>query len=224
MPGAALTLVIGNKAYSSWSLRPWLLLKHGGIPFEEVRIPLYLPDSPERIRAWSPAGKVPVLAEGPLRIWESLAICETLAERFPDLCGWPRDPDARAVARSVSAEMHSGFVSLRSELPFNARGLRTGVVPSERARAEIGRVVALFEDCRARFGAGGPWLFGAFSPADAMYAPVALRLLTYGIPLSPVAAAFAEAVRDQPAVDEWIRAARQETEVLEKFERGSPLA
>ena len=220
---AALTLVIGNKVYSSWSLRPWLLLKHGRIPFEEVRIPLYLPDSPARIRAWSPAGHVPVLAEGPLRIWDSLAICETLAERFPDRCGWPEAAAARAVARSVSAEMHSGFFSLRHELAFYARGPRRGVVPSAAAHAEIARAVAIFEDCRGRFGAGGPWLFGAFSPADAMYAPLALRLLTYGIPLPPVAAAFAESVRGHPAVEEWVLAAREESEVLAKFERGAPV-
>jgi glutathione S-transferase len=221
MEGATLILVIGNKVYSSWSLRPWLLLKHGGIAFEEVRIPLYQPDSRARIKAWSPAGQVPVLAEGPLRVWDSLAICETLAERFPERCGWPRDPDARAHARSISAEMHSGFYSLRHELAFYARGPRSGVVPSEKAREEIARVVEIWEDCRGRFGDAGPWLFGSFSPADAMYAPVALRLLTYGVALPPVAAAFAEAVRRHPALEEWIGAARLETEVLEKFERGA---
>jgi glutathione S-transferase len=222
MSGASLTLVIGNKVYSSWSLRPWLLLKHGGVSFEEVRIPLYLPDSPERIRAWSPAGRVPVLAEGSLRIWDSLAICETLAERFPERCGWPRDPDARALARSVSAEMHAGFFSLRHELAFYARGPRHGVVPSAAAQDEIARVVALWQDCRERFGAGGPWLFGGFSPADAMYSPVALRLLTYGIALPPAAGDYAQQVRAHPAVQEWVRGAREETEVLDRFERGSP--
>jgi glutathione S-transferase len=222
MEAAPLTLVIGNKVYSSWSLRPWLLLKHGGVPFEEVRIPLYLPESKARIRAWSPAGHVPVLADGPLRIWDSLAICETLAERFPERCGWPKAAEARAVARSVSAEMHAGFFSLRHELPFYAPGPRSGVVPSDAARAEIARVQGVWEDCRARFGSGGPWLFGAFSPADAMYAPVALRLLTYGVELPPVPAAYAESVRGHPAVEEWVLAARQESEVLERFERGTP--
>jgi glutathione S-transferase len=221
--GAGLTLVIGNKVYSSWSLRPWLLLKHGDVPFEEVRIPLYEPGSKERIRAWSPAGHLPVLADGPLRIWDSLAICETLAERFPDRCGWPKDAEARGVARAVSAEMHAGFFSLRHELAFYARGRRTGVVPSDAARAEIARAVELWEDCRARFGAAGPWLFGAFSPADAMYAPVALRLLTYGVELPAVAARYAESVRRHPAVEEWCAAARKETEVLAKFERGTSL-
>ena len=214
------TLVIGNKVYSSWSLRPWLLMKHAGISFEEVRIPLYGPESKGRIEAFSAAGKVPVLVDGALRVWDSLAICELLAERFPERAGWPRDPDARAVARSVSAEMHAGFVSLRTELAFNARESRSGVVPSPAARAEIERVVALWHECRARFGGGGPWLFGAFSPADAMYAPVALRFLTYGISLPAEAAAYADAVRRHPAVEEWIRDARLEREVLEKFERG----
>jgi glutathione S-transferase len=223
MGTAPLTLVIGNKVYSSWSLRPWLLLKHGGVAFEEVRIPLYAPDSKARIRAWSPAGHVPVLADGALRIWDSLAICETLAERFPERCGWPKDAEARAVARSVSAEMHAGFFSLRHELPFYAPGPRSGVLPSDAARGEIARVQQIWEDCRARFGRGGPWLFGAFSPADAMYAPVALRLLTYGIELPPVPAAYAESVRRHPAVEEWCAAAREETEVLEKFERGTPV-
>jgi glutathione S-transferase len=219
----ALTLVIGNKVYSSWSLRPWLLLRAGGVPFEEVRIPLYRPDSKARFLAWSPAGRVPVLVDGALRAWDSLAICETLAERFPERCGWPGDPAARALARSVSAEMHAGFVSLRSELPMNCRERRAGVVPSPAAQAEIERVAALWSDCRARFGAGGPWLFGAFSPADAMYAPVALRFHAYGVALAEVPAAYVATVLGHPAVQDWMAAARREPEVLEKFERGTPL-
>jgi glutathione S-transferase len=218
-----LILVIGNKVHSSWSLRPWLLLRHGEIPFDEVRIPLYTPESKAQIAAWSPAGRVPVLADGPLRVWDSLAICETLAERFPERCGWPRDDAARATARAVSAEMHAGFVSLRSELPMNCRERRAGVVPSASARAEIERVAALWSDCRARFGDGGPWLFGAFSPADAMWAPVALRFHAYGVELPPAAQAYVAAVLDHPAVRSWMRDARAESEVLEKFERGTPL-
>jgi glutathione S-transferase len=217
----ALTLVIGNKVYSSWSLRPWLLLRHGGVPFEEVRIPLYGPESKARILAWSPAGRVPVLAEGALRVWDSLAICETLAERYPERCGWPRDAEARALARSVSAEMHSGFVSLRSELPMNCRERRAGVVPSPAAQAEIERVAALWSDCRTRFGAGGPWLFGAFSPADAMYAPVALRFHAYGVALEGAPAAYVASLLGHPAVAEWMAAAGREPEVLERFERGT---
>jgi glutathione S-transferase len=212
--------VIGNKVYSSWSLRPWLLMKHAGMPFEELRIPLYGPDSKARIGAFSAAGKVPVLVDGELRVWDSLAICETIAERAPERAGWPRDPAARAVARAASAEMHAGFVALRSELSFNVREARSGVVPSDAARHEIARVVSLWEECRERYGSGGPWLFGAFCPSDAMYAPVALRFLTYGIELSPVAAAYAAAVRAHPAVEAWIRDARGESERLEKFERG----
>lgn len=220
---ATLTLVIGNKVYSSWSLRPWLLLRHGDIAFDEVRIPLYGPESKARILAWSPAGRVPVLADGPLRVWDSLAICETLAERFPERCGWPRDAEVRAVARSAAAEMHSGFLALRSELPMNCRERRAGVVPSAAARAEIERVAALWSDCRARFGGAGPWLFGAFSPADAMWAPVALRFDTYGVELPAPAAAYVDSVRAHHAVAEWVCAAREESEALPQFERGHPL-
>ena len=220
----SLTLVIGNKTYSSWSLRPWLLLRHGGVPFDEVRVALYTPESRARILAHSPAGKVPVLLDGPLRIWDSLAICEYAAERFPDRCGWPAHPAARAVARSVSAEMHAGFVSLRSELPMNCRARRSGVAPSPAARADIDRVIALVEACRAGFGGTGPFLFGAFSPADAFYAPVALRFATYGVALPPVAAAWSEAVRSLPALEAWVADARREAEVLEKFERGTEAA
>ena len=216
----SLTLVVGNKVYSSWSLRPWHLLRHGGVPFEEIGIPLYQDGSKERILAHSPSGKVPALVDGDLCVWDSLAICETLAERFPDRCGWPRDAAARAVARAVSAEMHSGFVALRHELPMNARERRTGVTPSADALADIARVVAIWTECRERYGAGGPWLFGAFSPADAMYAPVAIRFWSYGTALPPVAAAWRDAVLADPPIVEWMRAARDEKERLEKFERG----
>jgi glutathione S-transferase len=221
---ASLTLVIGNKTYSSWSLRPWLLLRQGGVPFDEVRVPLYAADSRARILEHSPAGKVPVLLDGSVRVWDSLAICEYAAERFPDRCGWPADAAARAVARSVAAEMHAGFVSLRAELPMNCRARRVGVEPSAAARADVERVVALLEACRAQFGASGPFLFGAFSPADAFFAPVALRFATYGVALPPAAASWSEAVRGLPAVEAWIADARREAEVLDRFERGREAA
>lgn len=219
-----LTLVVGNKVYSSWSLRPWHLLRHAEVPFEEVTIPLYQEGSKERILARSPSGKVPAFLDGELCIWDSLAICETLAERFPDRCGWPRDAAARAVARSVSAEMHSGFTALRHELPMNAREKRAGVVPSADARADIERVSAIWAECRARHGAGGPWLFGAFSPADAMYAPVAIRFWSYDAALPPAAAAYRDTVLADPPIVEWMRGARAEKERLEKFERGTRAA
>jgi glutathione S-transferase len=218
----SLALVIGNKVYSSWSLRPWHLLRRGGVPFEEISIPLYEEGSKERILRRSPSGKVPALLDGELSIWDSLAICETLAERFPDRCGWPRDAAARATARSVSAEMHSGFFALRHELPMNARERRAGVVPSAEARADIERVCAIWTECRARYGAGGAWLFGAFSPADAMYAPVALRFWCYGPELPAAAAAYRDTVLADPPIVEWMRQAREEKERLAKFERGIP--
>jgi glutathione S-transferase len=219
-----LTLVIGNKNYSSWSLRPWLFLKYIGVPFDEVRIPLYTQEMEEALAPYSPSGKVPVLLEGELRVWESLAICEYLAERFPQARGWPEERGARALARSVAAEMHAGFATLRSELPMNCRARRAGVVPSAAAQADIERVITLWCTCRESFGSGGPWLFGAFGIADAMFAPGALRFHTYGIALPEAARAYAETVRAHPAVVEWVQAARRETEVIERFERGTPVA
>ena len=217
----SLTLVIGNKAYSSWSLRPWLLLAQAGVDFEEVRIPLYRDDSPAALARWSPSGKVPVLIDGAMTIWESLAIVEYLAERFPDRGGWPRDPAARAVARAVSAEMHAGFAALRSQMVFNCRARRR-VTIDDAAAADIARVQALWRECRSRFGAGGPWLFGAFSPADAMFAPVALRFATYGPPLDDVARDYVATVEAHPAVQRWIAVARGETEVIPGNELGEP--
>lgn len=217
----ALTLVIGNKAYSSWSLRPWLLLANAGIDFTEVRIPLYRDDSAAALARWSPTGKVPVLVDDALTIPESIAIVEYLAERYPERCGWPAAPGARAVARAVSAEMHAGFVALRSEMPFNCRSRRRVALGPEATR-DVQRVQAVWDDCRRRFGAGGPWLFGAFSPADAMYAPVALRFRTYGVPLAEPARAYVEAVAAHPAVQAWVAAARTEREILPGSEVGEP--
>jgi len=219
----ALTLVIGNKAYSSWSLRPWLLLKHGGVAFEEVRVPLYRDDSAPALARWSPSGKVPVLIDGDLTIWDSLAICEYLAERFPDTCGWPRDAVARATARAVSAEMHAGFTALRSEMTFNCRQRRR-LSASPETRAEIARIAALWNDCRARFGAKGAWLFGPFSPADAMFAPVALRFMTYGVTVDGAASEYVQTVAGDAAVQSWIAAARREVEVLPQNEPGELIA
>ncbi|MEO8203409.1 MAG: glutathione S-transferase family protein [Betaproteobacteria bacterium] len=215
-------LVVGNKNYSSWSLRPWLAMKVAGIAFSEERIPLYGPGSKEQILAYSPAGKVPCLVDGALAVWDSLAICETLAERHPGL--WPADPAARAVARSVSAEMHSGFANLRSHMSMNIRKRHPGKGRTPEALADVARIVAMWADCRARFGqnatgsAGGPFLFGAFSIADAMYAPVVLRFRTYAVELPPVCRAYADAVLALPALHEWIEAAVAETETLPQFE------
>lgn len=203
------TLVIGNKNYSSWSLRPWLALRHGGISFEEVIVPLYRPDSKERIAAFSPSGKVPVLVESDTRIWDSLAICEWAAERVPTL--WPSDPQARAVARSVSAEMHSGFLAMRRELSMNIK-LRTQKALDPDVRADVDRVIALWHDCRARYGSGGEFLFGTFSIADCMYAPVVTRFYSYGVELDGFAAHYSAAVLAHPAMLAWYEAAEREEE------------
>jgi glutathione S-transferase len=184
---ASLTLAIGNKNYSSWSLPPWLFLKHAGIPFAEIRIPLHTRETRERISQCSPSGRVPVLLDGAVSVWESLAICEYIAERFPEARGWPADPHARAIARSVATEMHAGFAALRAELPMNCRAKRSGVVPSSAARADIERVISIWHTCRETFGQGGPWLFGAFTIADTILAPVALRFHTDGVELPDVA-------------------------------------
>ena len=220
MPG--LTLVIGNKTYSSWSLRPWFALKQAGIPFAEVRIPLRMPQTRERILEYSPSAKVPLLVDGSIKVWESLAILEYLAEKFPKECGWPSDAAARAFARSAAAEMHAGFAALREELPMNCRARRSGVTPSPAAREDIDCVVALWRSARETYGRSGPWLCGAFGPIDAMFAPMALRFLTYGVAVPGPAGDFVAAVRDAAPIREWIEAAAKEPEVIEEVERGTP--
>jgi len=209
-----LTLVIGNKAYSSWSLRPWLALKQAGVPFTEVVIPLYRPGSKERILEQSPTGKVPLLKHGERTVWDSLAICEYLAETFPDAALWPADAHARAVARSVSAEMHSGFVGLRTAMPMDLKGVYPDLGRTPQCAADIARLTALWADARARFGAEGPFLFGRFSIADAMFAPVVTRLRAYAVELDPVSQAYSDAVLDLPAMRDWYAAARDEEWVI----------
>jgi glutathione S-transferase len=209
------TLVIGNKLYSSWSLRPWLLLKQLGIAFDEVVIPLHQPDTKARILKHSPAGKVPILIEGDVAVWESLAIMDHVGETYDDAEVWPRDPHARAMARSVAAEMHAGFQALRSACPMNL-GKRFG----ERDRGpevarDVARVTEIFREARERFGAGGPFLFGEFSAADAMYAPVVTRLDTYAIPVDRVSRDYMDAILSLPAYREWLEAALDEPWVLE---------
>ena len=206
-------LVIGDKNYSSWSMRPWLLLTHFGVPFEETLIELDQPGTKSSILAHSASGKVPCLVtdEG-VAIWDSLAIAETLAERYPQHAMWPRDANARARARSVSAEMHSGFVALRSAMPMAIRTSRPGAGATRDARADIARVDALWRDCVA--ASGGPFLFGEFTIADAMFAPVVMRFNSYQPTLSDEAAAYAARVTALPAVAAWIDAARRETHVV----------
>jgi glutathione S-transferase len=205
----ALTLVIGSKNYSSWSMRPWLALAHHQIPFDEILIPLDQPDSKTRILEHSPAGKVPILIDGGTKVWESLAILEHLAERFPDAKLWPKEPAARAHARAISAEMHAGFAPLRRHCPMNLRR-RKARTPTPEVEADVKRVTEIWRDARARFGNGGEFLFGAFSAADCMYAPVAARFRGYEIEVDPVAASYVEAIHALPAFRRWHEAALKE--------------
>ncbi|MGA1856555.1 glutathione S-transferase family protein [Azospirillum sp. 11R-A] len=206
------TLVIGNKAYSSWSLRPWLALRQAGVAFAETVIVLRQPDTAARIAERSPSGRVPALIHDGLTVWDSLAICEYVAELAPEAGLWPADRAARAVARSVSAEMHSGFVSLRTTMSMDLKRDRKGQGMTEATAADIARIEALWDDARTRFGgpAGEPFLFGAFTIADAMFAPVVTRLETYGVAVSPVSRAYMDAVLALPAMREWTAAAKDE--------------
>jgi glutathione S-transferase len=212
--GSSMQLIIGDKSYSSWSMRPWVLMRHFGIPFDETLIELRTPETSARIRAVSPSGKVPCLIDDDgLAIWDSLAIAETLAERHPALAMWPAEPAARARARSVSAEMHAGFVALRAEMPLDIRATLPGREASPAALADVARIDALWRDCLA--ASGGPFLFGAFGIADAMYAPVVMRFVTYAPPLSEVAAAYVARMLAVPAVAAWADEARHETRVFD---------
>lgn len=215
---ADFTIYIGNKNYSSWSLRPWLALKRTGVAFEEILIPLSEPATRANILRHSPTGKVPALKHGELTVWDSLAICEYLAEIMPATRLWPADATVRAVARSVSAEMHSGFGALRGHLPMNVRSSfpNRGVTPE--VQADINRITALWRDCRKRFGAGGEFLFGEFTIADAMYAPVVSRFRTYRVELDEVAQAYVDAVWALPALQEWATAAGNEPMIIESAE------
>lgn len=206
-----LTLIIGNKNYSSWSLRPWLAMKQAGLNFAEIRIPLHTPTSPQEIRRYSPSGKVPVLRDGELIVWESLAICEYVAKRFaPTL--WPEDTVARAVARSVSAEMHAGFVNLRQNMSMDCRARYPGSGMNASVQADIDRIVTIWQECRHSFGGKGDFLFGDFTIADAMFAPVVSRFVTYEVKLDEVAQAYMEAIWALPAMQEWLSAATAEVE------------
>jgi glutathione S-transferase len=215
-----LTLAIGNKNYSSWSMRPWVALRAKNIAFEEVLIPLYTdnPADKERILRFSRAGKVPVLVDGGVTVWDSLAIIEYVAERFPESRLWPEDRAMRAHARSISAEMHSGFLPLRNECGMNLHRPIGRVPLSADAKANIARVEEIWRDCRQRYGSRGPFLFGEFSGADAMYAPVVHRFRTYAIEVGVEAKAYMETMMALPAFREWTEAGLAETLVIEKFE------
>ena len=215
---ADITIYLGNKNYSSWSLRPWLALKQTGAAFDEEVIPLSEAATRSTVLRFSPSGRVPALKHNELTVWDSLAICEYLAETFPAAKLWPDDKAARAVAWAVSAEMHSGFAALRNHLPMNMRSSfpNRGVTPE--VQADINRITAIWRDCRKRFGAAGPFLFGGFTIADAMYAPVVSRFRTYKIELEAEAQAYADAVWALPALQEWLTAAKNEPMIIESAE------
>ncbi len=216
-------LLIGNKNYSSWSLRPWLLMKVKGIEFDEVRVPLYQQHSKAAIESHAPAGrarysKVPMLHDGDLTVWDSLAICEYVAEHWPASGCWPSDPATRAHARSISAEMHSGFATLRGEMPMNCRRVPAPVARGPQLAAEIERVIEIWAAARAA-APNAPFLFGDFTIADAMYAPVVLRFTFYAVDLPRPAQAYADAVLALPALQAWIESGRSEIEVLPQFQK-----
>lgn len=207
-------LVIGNKNYSSWSLRAWLALKATGLPFDEVLIDLDAPDTGARIAAHSAAGRVPILVDGDLTVWDSLAICEYLAEKVPAAGLWPDEPAARATARAITAEMHAGFGGVRSHYPMNIRRAVASREPTPSARADIARISAIWREMRETYGSGGPYLFGRFTIADAFYAPVASRFRTYAVPLGQVQADYVAAIFAHPAMAEWVEAGRAETWIV----------
>lgn len=208
-----LTLVIGNKRYSSWSLRAWLTLKQTGKPFREIRLPLFTPEFEKKIKKYSPGGKVPCLIDGKTAVWESLAICEYVAEHFPAARLWPKESGARAYGRSIANEMHAGFPELRKNLPMDCTSKITKIIPNEAAE-DIARVTAIWREARKKYGKGGPFLLGRFSVADAMYAPVVTRFATYGVKVDPVSQKYMDAILALPATREWIAAAKSETETV----------
>lgn len=212
-------LVIGNKNYSSWSLRAWLFLKVNGIDFEEIRISLSTPDTAKEIARYNKAGKVPVLHDNGLVIWDSLAICEYVSERYLDGAGWPSDPAARAVARSCSAEMHSGFFALREMLPMNCRAEGRRIESTPALSKEIARIDSLWTELRGK-QQDSPWLFDQFSIADCMFAPVVFRFATYGIQLSPIARQYVEHLLNNDMMQHWLNQATKEHEIIESCEVG----
>ncbi len=213
-------LVIANKNYSTWSLRPWLLMTEHNLAFSEINESLLGDDVKARLGQHSPSCKVPVLIDEDLTVWDSLAICEYLSENYLQGKGWPTSTTARAHARSVSAEMHSSFTALRSEMPMNIRARRK-IDLSEAAHNDVRRIDEIWSDCRQKHQAGGDWLFGDFSIADCMFAPVVLRFLTYDVTLSDSSQKYRLAMLNNPSIKIWIEAAKQETEILPADEVGT---
>ena len=213
-----LTLIVANKAYSSWSLRPWILLVHFKIPFEEVVIAMDRPETRAAMLRYAPTGKCPSLHDGRIAVWESLAIVEYVAESFPEKAIWPRGKAARAQARSLAAEMHAGFTTLRQACPTNFRREVRAIPLGDDVRADVARIEAAFATARETFGKAGPFLFGRFSAADAMFAPVINRLHVYDIPVAKPTRAYMEAIMALPAWQAWIAGAEAEPWRIDKYE------
>ena len=213
-----LTLIIGNKNYSSWSLRPWIWLKQAGVAFRERRVPLFTETMERDLAPYFSNGKVPVLMDGDVSVWDSLSILEYLAERFPQAPGWPRDQAARAMARSIAAEMHSSFFDLRNALPMNCRKRFPQYPVTPGVRADMDRIVSIWERAKTEHGQSGPWLLGRFCIADAMYAPVVFRLWGYDVPLKGVARDYVKHFLAQPAMREWKAAGEAEREIIDEDE------
>jgi glutathione S-transferase len=214
----SLTLVIANKAYSSWSFRPWILMRHFGIAFDEVVIPLAQDSTRAEILRYSPAGKCPALRDGEITVWDSLAIIEYLADLYPDKPLWPKPRAARAQARSLAAEMHAGFMGLRGLMPMNMRRAVKKHELTPEASADVARIEQTFQQARDAFGQGGRFLFGDFSAADAMFAPVVNRLHVYDVPVTPATRAYMAAVMALPAWHEWRAQAEAEPWKIAKYE------
>jgi len=213
-----LTLIIGNKNYSSWSLRPWILMKYYQLDFEENRVALFIESTAAELAEYNSDFKVPILKDNDLVVWDSLAILEYVSEQYLDNRGWPTEAKTRAFARSISAEMHSSFSNVRNELPMNCRKKFDNIELSKSAEREIERIKALWRKCRSEYGSSGEWLFGDYSIADAMFAPIALRFDGYSIPLSGIEADYVNSVLKHPSIVEWVEAGKLETEVIEADE------
>ncbi len=213
-------LYIGNKNYSTWSLRAWLLLREADIDFDEHRILLDVETTEAEIAAVSPAGLVPVLQLGDLTVWDTMAIAETVAERWPEKSLWPADPDVRAFARSICAEMHSGFQVLREQMPMNCRAMGRKVPLPDELTDDIDRIIAIWSECHKKYSGDSGWLFGHFTIADAMFAPVVIRLRTYGINLPQSAGYYPHRVLESEAMQDWLAAAECEIEVIDREEKG----
>ncbi len=213
-----LKLVIGNKNYSTWSLRPWFFLKQLGIEFEEEMVWLFEDDMEAKLEKYFSNAKVPVLAEGELNIWDTLAIIEYAADKYPEKNGWPSDLKTRAMARSVAAEMHSSFMDLRSALPMNIRKHFPNYPITNEVQTDLNRIFALWDYCRENTVSDGPWLFGDFSGTDAMYAPVVMRIINYDVKVSGFAADYVDYVHNSATIQEWIEGSKSETQIIEEDE------